>query len=195
MGSLALPRLPGRGDRYSRAGYGVYFTPEIAVESYDLVLNGLLNEMNQTHGAGQPILTTHNGFPSTATTRLPQLLRTRPELRDTLHAAMERGASSGNLPGAILRGGLRGQQGHPSGPVPPLQHRAAHGNRREPAAAAGRSAIASHIPLARRTIQRQHIANSSYHSLQLKAEKNRSASLLAPGQLCLGEIHRRCRAA
>src|SRR6185436_8026115 len=51
-----------------RAGYGVYFSNEIAVESYNLLLNGLLNEQNRTQGDRRPILTTRDAFPRTAAT-------------------------------------------------------------------------------------------------------------------------------
>src|SRR5205085_4381946 len=48
-----------------RAGYGIYFSPEIAIESYDLLLNRLLNEVNQTQGTNSPVLTTRDAFPKT----------------------------------------------------------------------------------------------------------------------------------
>ncbi|MBV9500765.1 MAG: TonB-dependent receptor, partial [Acidobacteriaceae bacterium] len=68
-------RLPGwfsrGGDTVFRAGYGIYFNPEIAVEAYDLVLNGVQTQINETSGLGLPVLTTRNGFPVTAGTGFP----------------------------------------------------------------------------------------------------------------------------
>ena len=54
-----------------RAGYGVYFNPEIALESYDLVKNSQLNEFNQTQGDRAPVLTTRDAFPKTAASGFP----------------------------------------------------------------------------------------------------------------------------
>src|SRR5581483_9795685 len=54
-----------------RAGYGIYYSQEIAVESYDLLLNGLLNVRNETAGSQLPLLTTRNGFATTAGTGFP----------------------------------------------------------------------------------------------------------------------------
>ncbi len=53
-----------------RAGYGIYYSPEIALEAYNLVLNGIRNESNSTDGI-TPLLTLANGFPVTATTGFP----------------------------------------------------------------------------------------------------------------------------
>ena len=58
-------------DLVVRAGYGVYFNPEIATEYYDLVRNGIINETNFTLGTEKPILTLQNGFPQTASTGFP----------------------------------------------------------------------------------------------------------------------------
>lgn len=67
-----LPPLGGvLGSLVFRAGYGIYFSPEIAIETYDLVRNGIRNETNQSDGAAQPVLTLADGFPETATTGFP----------------------------------------------------------------------------------------------------------------------------
>ena len=57
---------PGRKMVF-RAGYGIYFAPEIATEAYNLALNNLRTENNITSGAA-PQLTIANGFPETAST-------------------------------------------------------------------------------------------------------------------------------
>ncbi len=45
-----------------RAGYGIYYSPEIALEAYNLLLNGIRNESNSTNGV-TPLLTLANAFP------------------------------------------------------------------------------------------------------------------------------------
>jgi hypothetical protein len=67
--SPPLTVWPGRKMVF-RAGYGVYFSQEIALEAYDLVLNGIRTENNSSAGI-TPLLTTANGFLQTATTGLP----------------------------------------------------------------------------------------------------------------------------
>ncbi|HYL39332.1 MAG TPA: TonB-dependent receptor [Bryobacteraceae bacterium] len=69
--ALRLPHaLPGSGETVFRAGYGIYYSPEIAVEAYDLVRNRVRNELNQPGGT-TPVLTLENGFPQTGSTGLP----------------------------------------------------------------------------------------------------------------------------
>src|SRR5260370_862714 len=74
-------RLPGsffkRHSTTFRAGYGIYFAPEIAVSTYDLVLNGIRSEQNQADGV-VPVLTTRNGFPQTASLGFPALFGLNP---------------------------------------------------------------------------------------------------------------------
>ncbi len=53
-----------------RAGYGIYYSSEITLEAYDLVLNNVRNINNSTDST-TPVLTLANGFPTTTTTGLP----------------------------------------------------------------------------------------------------------------------------
>ena len=128
-----LPKLPfSNGETVFRAGYGIYYSPEIAVETYDLVLNGILVQNNLTDGSQAPILTTRNGFPQTCLHRLPDLLRHRPRRAHALRAAVER-----RLPARVCRpysGGtvVPGEQRHAPRPLPPIQHAAAHRDGRGP---------------------------------------------------------------
>ena len=78
---------PGRKMVF-RAGYGIYFTPEISTEAYDLVLNNIRTESNQTSGVA-PLLTIENGFPQTSSTGFPTLLRPRPPRAHAVCAAVE----------------------------------------------------------------------------------------------------------
>ena len=69
-------RLPhgliGPGDAVFRAGYGIYFSPEIATESYDLLLNGITTQINTRRRNGEAhsdhaeriSSDQHPGFPS-----------------------------------------------------------------------------------------------------------------------------------
>ena len=46
-----LPNMPGPfGGLVFQPGYGVYYSPEIAIEAYDLIRNGVRNEMNSSDG-------------------------------------------------------------------------------------------------------------------------------------------------
>ena len=62
-----LPHFFGPNDTVFRAGYGVYFSPPIAIEAYDLVRNNVQNQLNQP-GSLTPVLTFENGFPATSST-------------------------------------------------------------------------------------------------------------------------------
>ncbi len=62
-----LPHFFGTNDTVFRAGYGIYFSPPIAIDAYDLVRNNVQNQLNQP-GTLAPVLTFENGFPSTSST-------------------------------------------------------------------------------------------------------------------------------
>jgi hypothetical protein len=89
-----------------RAGYGIYFNPEVAVETYDLVKNGLLNEFNQTQGDRAPVLTTRDAF----FTGFPQLFRPDPRARTFLCAAVTASVQR-ELPDARCSARLRRVEG------------------------------------------------------------------------------------
>ncbi len=65
-----LPHFLGPNDTVFRAGYGIYFSPPIAIEAYDLVRNNVQNQLNEPGGL-TPVLTLENGFPSTSSTGFP----------------------------------------------------------------------------------------------------------------------------
>src|SRR5207302_10806544 len=79
MLSRVLPHASGL--TVFRAGYGIYFSPEIALESYDLVRNGLLNIFNQTQGDRLPVLTTRDGLPKTGASGFPSYFGLDPKAR------------------------------------------------------------------------------------------------------------------
>ena len=177
-----LPRLFGlEGATVLRAGYGIYYSPEIAVESYDLILNGLLTEANETQGDRAPVLTTRDGFPKTSASGFPSYFGLDPNAR-TPYVQQWNAALQRELPGkVVLELAYVGSKGTKLGRYRQF-NTPAHVETGEnlPPRPGDLQALRT-FPSLGRIIQRQHIANSSYQSLQVKAEKNLSArfSLLA----------------
>ena len=96
-----LPHLLSRTrETVFRAGYGIYFSPEIAVESYDLVRNGVRNEINRPSGAA-PSLTLANGFPRTGSGGAPSYFGVDNNAR-TAYMQQWSGSLQHALPGNIL---------------------------------------------------------------------------------------------
>jgi hypothetical protein len=160
-----------------RAGYGVYFTPEIAVESYDLLLNGLQNENNQTQGDRLPVLTTRKGFPKSASTGLPSYFGLDPRAR-TPYVQQWNAGIQRELPGrTLLEVSYIGSKGTKLGRYRQF-NTPAHvetGENLPPRPGALQSLRT--FPELGPIVQRQHIANSSYHSLQTKIERSLSSRL------------------
>lgn len=168
-------RLPNfaasHGESVFRAGYGIFFSPELAVEAYDLVLNNTRNELNITSGAGLPTLTTYNGFPVSSSSGLPNyfgLDRNAP----TPYVQQWNAGLQHELPGAILvEADYVGSKGTHLGRFDRL-NTALHTETGENLAPRpGDLQSLRTFPSLGPIIQRKHIANSSYNSLQLKAEK------------------------
>ena len=180
--ALRLPKLPfSAGDTVFRAGYGIYYNPEIAVETYDLLLNGILVQNNVTDGSQAPILTTRNGFPQTASTGFPTYFGIDPGA-PTPYMQQWNASFQHEFPGHVLgEVAYLGSKGTHLGRFrqfnTPLQVETG-------ADLPPRSGDLQSLrtwPSLGEIIQRQHIANSSYNSLQVKAEKRLSGrvSLLA----------------
>ncbi len=178
-------RLPGflssHGETVFRAGYGIYFNPEIAVESYDLVLNGIRNEINNADGLSRPVLTTHDGFPASASTGFPSYFGVDPNL-PTPYVQQWNAGFQREIPGGIVaEASYIGSKGTHLGRFRSL-NTALHtetGENLDPRP--GDLQSLRPFPGFGTLFQFQHIANSSYHSLQLKAEKrfHKSLSFLA----------------
>jgi outer membrane receptor protein involved in Fe transport len=159
-----------------RAGYGIYFSPEIAVETYDLVRNGVRNESNATSGT-RPVLTLRNGFPDTATTGLPGYFGLDRDAR-TPYVQQWSASVQHELPASIaLEIAYAGTKGTRLGLFrqfnTPL-HVVTGANL---APRPGTLQLLRPFPALGEIIQRQHISNSSYHSLQVKTEKRMGARL------------------
>lgn len=166
-------RLPGfasrGGEMVFRAGYGVYYSPEIAAEAYDLVLNGIRSEMNQTTGIGAPVLTTRDGFPQTGSTGFPSYFGLDANA-STPYVQQWNAGFQKELPGAVVfEAAYIGSKGVHLGRF----------DRENIPPAPGPGDLQSRRPFGDlgTLFQRKHIANSSFNSLQLKAEKRMRHSL------------------
>ena len=164
-----------------RAGYGIYYNSEIAVETYDLVLNGLLNIANETQGSQPPVLTTRNGFPTTAGTGFPSYFGVDPHAR-TPYVQQWNASLQRELPGRVLLElAYVGSKGTHLGRYRQFNTPAHVETGENLPPRPGDLQSLRTFPSLGKIIQRQHIANSSYNSLQAKVEKNLSSrfSLLA----------------
>jgi outer membrane receptor protein involved in Fe transport len=178
--AVRLPRAPLAGETVLRAGYGIYFQPEIAVESYDLVRNGVRSETNATDGR-RPVLTTRDGFPSTASTGFPSYFGLDPRARTPYIQQWTFGLQREIAPSALLEVVYIGTKGARLGRFRTFNTalRVVTGENLGPRP--GDLQSLRPFPELGRIIQRQHISNSSYHGLEIKAEKRmaRSFALLA----------------
>jgi hypothetical protein len=177
-----LPKLPfSSGETVFRAGYGIYYSPEIAVEIYDLVLNGILVQNNVTDGSQMPILTTRNGFQQTASTGFPTYFGIDPHAPTPYVQQWNAGLQhefAGHILGEVSYVGSKGTHlGRFRQFNTPLQTETGADLSPRP----GDLQSLRTWPSLGEIIQRQHIANSSYNALQVKAEKRLTGrvSLLA----------------
>jgi hypothetical protein len=170
-------RVPNMPRTVFRAGYGIYYSPEIAVETYDLVLNGLLNELNETQGDRAPVLTTQNGFAKTSASGFPSyygLDRHAP----TPYVQQWTASIQHELPGRMLMEiAYVGSKGTHLGRYRQFNTPAHVETGENLPPRPGDLQSLRTFPDLGKIIQRQHIANSSYQSLQVKAEKNMSSRL------------------
>ena len=157
-----------------RTGYGVFFSSEIAVESYDLVRNGIRNEKNITN---EPILSIADGFPKSATTGLSAFFGLDRDARTPMIQQWNAGFQRRLPTGIVAEVAYIGTKGTHLGRFrrfnTPL-HAATGANL--PPREGDRQAMRP-WPQLGEIIQRQHIANSSYHSLQTKVDKRMSKRL------------------
>jgi hypothetical protein len=173
--------LFSKGETIFRAGYGIYYSPEIAVEVYDLLLNGITVQNNVTSGSLPPILTTQNGFPQTASTGFPTYFGIDPKAATPYMQQWNAGFQhefAGHILGEVSYVGSKGTHlGRFRQFNTPLHTETGQDLNPRP----GDLQSLRTWPSLGEIIQRQHIANSSYNSLQVKAEKRLTGrvSLLA----------------
>ena len=154
----------------------MYYTSEIAAEAYDLVRNNLRNEINETTGP-VPLLTLSNGFRQTPPAGLPSYFGLDPRAR-TPYLQRWNGGFQRELPrGVLLEIAYVGSKGVKLGRFrtfnTPLHVETGENLPPRP----GDLQSLRTFPALGPIFQRQHIANSSYHSLQLKADKRFSGGL------------------
>jgi len=172
-----LPKILPGGLTVFRAGYGIYYNSEIAVESYDLVLNGLQNQINQTQGDETPILTTRNGFPTTSQTGFPSYFGLDPNAR-TPYVQQWTAGLQHELPGRLLLElDYIGSKGTDLGRFRQFNTPAHVETGEDLPPRPGDLQSLRTFPSLGPIIERQHIANSSYNSLQVKVEKSLSSRL------------------
>lgn len=160
---------PGRKMVF-RAGYGIYFNPEIATEAYNLVLNNLRTENNVTSGA-TPVLTIENGFPQTASTGFATLYgldRNAP----TPYMQQWNASVQQELPaGILIEAAYIGSKGTDLGMFRRFNTPAHVETGENLPPRPGDLQSLRTFPELGPIIQDQHIANSSYNALQIRAEK------------------------
>ena len=164
-----------------RAGYGIYYNQEISTETYDLVLNGLFNVHNETQATSLPVLTTRNGFATTTATGFPSYFGVDPNAR-TAYIQQWTASVQRMLPGKVLlETAYAASKGTHLGRFRQFNTPAHVETGENLGPRPGDLQSLRTFPELGPIIQRQHIANSSYNSLQVKVERSLSTrfSLLA----------------
>jgi len=153
-----------------RAGYGIFYSPEIAIEAYDLVRNGILNQNNEPGGL-QPVLTFENGFPQTASTGFPSYYGID-QHAPTPYVQQWSASIQHELPGSTLfEIAYVGTKGTDLGLFRRFNTPAQVETGADLPPRPGDLQSLRTFPELGTIFQLQHIANSIYHSLQIKAEK------------------------
>jgi hypothetical protein len=159
-----------------RAGYGIYYSQEIVTGTYDLIRNQDLNETNRTDGV-TPLLTVRNGFPQTASTGFPSYFGMDPYAA-TPYVQQWTASVQKLLPGDLFfEAAYLGAKGTHLGRFRQFntpQH-VETGENLSPRP--GDLQALRAFPSLGAIIQRQDIANSSYQSLQVKAQRRFSHRL------------------
>jgi hypothetical protein len=165
-----LPRISGAGELVFRAGYGIFYNPEIAIETYDLIRNGVRNVSNRTDGV-RPVLTLRDPFPQTATTGLPSYFGIDTNARTPYVQQWDAGFQRELPSQGVLEVVYVGSKGTKLGRFrqfnSPLH--VVTGENLQPRP--GNLQQLRPFPELGPIIQRQHIASSIYHALEVKAER------------------------
>jgi hypothetical protein len=169
--AVRLPRLfHSSRDTVFRAGYGIYFSPEIAIEGYDLLRNGIRNELNEPNSL-TPVLTFENGFPQTASTGFPSYFGIDTHA-PTPYVQQWSASIQHDLPGnTLLEIGYVGTKGTNLALFRRFNTPAHVETGENLPPRPGDLQSLRTFPELGPLYQIQHVANSIYHSLQIKAEK------------------------
>jgi hypothetical protein len=169
--AVRLPHwFPHSGDTVFRAGYGIYFSPALAIEAYDLLRNGQSNQLNEPGGL-VPVLTIQNGFPQTASTGFPNFNGVDPNA-PTTYTQQWSASIQQELPGnTLFEIAYVGSKGTDLSLFrrfnTPAQVEIGANLPPRP----GDLQSLRTFPQLGTLYQVQHIGNSIYNSLQIKAEK------------------------
>jgi hypothetical protein len=169
--AVRLPHwLKSSHDTVFRAGYGLYFSPEIAIEAYDLLRNGIRNENNEPGGL-TPLLTFENGFPQTGSTGFPSYYGVDKNA-PTPYVQQWSASIQHELPGSTLfEIAYVGTKGTDLGLFRRFNTPAHVETGENLPPRPGDLQSLRTFPDLGTLFQLQHIGNSIYHSLQVKAEK------------------------
>lgn len=164
------------GNTVFRAGYGIYYSNEIAVETYDLLRNAVLNEINQPGGL-TPLLTLENGFPQTSSTGLPSYFGLDQNAK-TPYVQQWSSSLQREAPGHVLTElSYVGTKGTDLGRFRRFNTPAQVETGADLPPRPGDYQSLVTFPELGTIFQREHLANSIFHSLQIKAEKRLSNRL------------------
>lgn len=159
-----------------RAAYGIFYSPEILTEAYDLVRNNLQNVNNESNSP-VPVLTLANGFPQTASVGFPSYYGLDPNASTPYMQQWNAGFQREILTGTVLELSYVGSKGTHLGRFRTFNTPAHIETGENLPPRPGDLQSLRTFPSLGPIIQRQHIANSSYNSLQIKAEKRFSGRL------------------
>ena len=163
-------RLPDSWRTVLRAGYGVFFTPEIAIEAYSLIQNQTASVINESSGL-TPQLTTGSGFPQDSTFGIPSYFGVDQHMRTPYVQQWNANIQRDLGRGLLLEIAYIGSKGTHLGRFRRFntpQH-VEIGQNLPPRP--GDLQSLRTFPQLGPIFQRQDIANSSYNSLQIKVDK------------------------
>ena len=166
---------PGRKMVF-RAAYGLYYTPEIATEAYNLVLNNIITQNNATTGAS-PQLTIENGFPQNANLGFPTLYGLDQHAPTPYMQQWNAGIQQELGGGILFEAAYIGSKGTDLGLYRRFNTPAHVETGQDLPPRPGDLQSLRTFPQLGPIIQVQHIANSSYNSLQLKGTRRMGKGL------------------
>jgi hypothetical protein len=159
-----------------RAGYGIYYAPETAIDTYDLMFNSIKAEANQTDGV-VPVLTTRNGFPQTANTGFPAYYGIDPNAKTPYVQQWQAGIQQELAGHILLEVAYVGTKGTRLGRFRQNNTSLHTVDGENLAPRPGDLQTLREFPTLGPIVQREDLANSIYHSLQVKVEKRLSSRL------------------
>ena len=159
-----------------RAGYGIYYSQEIADETYDLLRNGVQTQINEP-ASNVPVLTLANGFPQTSSTGFPSYFGVDENSRTPYVQQWTASLQHELTRSTLLEIGYVGTKGTDLGLFRRFNTPAHVEIGQDLPPRPGNLQSLRTWPDLGTIFQLQHIGNSIYHSLQAKAEKRMTHGL------------------